>query len=351
MDPVKTRFLIISDTHGKDVPLARTIREIDVVIHCGDLTEESRLDEYKASLKLLTAIKAPLKIVIPGNHDFTLDTLAYIKKIAAKALPVDLPRVKEVYGVFGEAKRMLKAKEAEGIFVLQDEGVYEFPLANHALLTVFASPYTPSSQPLRGVGGGFEYPARQHEFAISRPVDVAITHGPPHGVLDAPDANADPAPSGCPELFDAIARARPKLHCFGRVHEQWGAELVTWREERRGAQEELTRDNAVDGELSAVVKSLADMRISVADLKDEGQGKVRERKRCERRGYVLASLARGGEGGERDGAQTLFVNAAIEGRTSGGRDMPRHLPWVVEIDLPRRIPGERGGGLGRRIGG
>ena len=49
--PVKTRFFIISDTHG--IEFGREERfphNVDVAIHCGDLTEESKLGEYRATL-------------------------------------------------------------------------------------------------------------------------------------------------------------------------------------------------------------------------------------------------------------------------------------------------------------
>lgn len=73
---VKTKVLIISDTHADDIRLNKDI-SADVVIHCGDLTEESTLAEYRKTLKWLGDIKAPLKLVIAGNNDFTLDTAAF----------------------------------------------------------------------------------------------------------------------------------------------------------------------------------------------------------------------------------------------------------------------------------
>jgi len=46
---ISTRFLVLSDTHGEDLRL-RCPAEVDVAIHCGDLTEESKLDEFKTAI-------------------------------------------------------------------------------------------------------------------------------------------------------------------------------------------------------------------------------------------------------------------------------------------------------------
>ena len=58
---VKSRFFIISDTHG--IELGReegSSDHVDVAIRCGDLPEESKLEEYRANLRLLTDIQAHL---------------------------------------------------------------------------------------------------------------------------------------------------------------------------------------------------------------------------------------------------------------------------------------------------
>lgn len=76
---VKTRFLIISDTHAEEFPPIPDL-PVDVAIYCGDLTDESKLHEFQASLRLLQNIDAPLKLVIAGNHDLTLDIPTLRKK-------------------------------------------------------------------------------------------------------------------------------------------------------------------------------------------------------------------------------------------------------------------------------
>jgi Icc-related predicted phosphoesterase len=47
-------------------------------------------------------------------------------------------------------------------------------------------------------------------------VDILVTHGPPYGILDASPGALHHA--GCPQLLEAVARLKPKLHVFGHVH-------------------------------------------------------------------------------------------------------------------------------------
>ncbi|KAG9843526.1 metallophosphoesterase domain-containing protein, partial [Aureobasidium melanogenum] len=150
MDPnPKIRLFIISDTHGKD--LARRPSEpVDIVIHCGDLTQESRLSEYKQAIKLLKNIDAPVKLVIAGNHDFTLDDTLYRQKLTEAHLP--LPQedqtVKTAYGDFGEARALFDAERTGknlGIVFL-DEGTHDILLDNGVILRIYASPFVPSEE-------------------------------------------------------------------------------------------------------------------------------------------------------------------------------------------------------------
>ncbi|KAJ5719096.1 hypothetical protein N7493_007551 [Penicillium malachiteum] len=199
---IKTRFLVFSDTHGLDsLPESVSSEYADVAIYCGDLTTESKLDEYRASIRLLQTIHAPLKLVIPGNHDFTMDIPVFQRKISEVQPPLEPELVEQVYGRYGEARRLLN--DATGITVL-DEGTYSFRLQNGASLTVYASPYTPSL----GDWGFQCHPDRGHTFDIQN-VDFVMTHGPPKGIMDYtyPGVRA-----GCPYLFEAVAQARPRMY-------------------------------------------------------------------------------------------------------------------------------------------
>ncbi|TPX16423.1 uncharacterized protein E0L32_003717 [Thyridium curvatum] len=197
---IKTRFLVLSDTHGMaftpenhPLQLENRTQHVDVAIHCGDLTEESKTAEFITTLELLKSLDAKLKLVIAGNHDFTLDVPIFKKKVAEAIPALRADEVSKEYGGYGEIRTLFEDARQSGIMFL-DEGTHHFTLDNGASLTVYASPYTPS----RGEGG-FQYsPQEGHTFAIEPNTDVAITHGPPRGILDFTDAHQR---AGCKDLL------------------------------------------------------------------------------------------------------------------------------------------------------
>lgn len=187
----------------------------------------------------------------------------------------------ETYEAVEEARK-------DGINVLTEEGTYHFVLANGARLTVYASPWTPEYG-----RWGFQYGEGGHDFAIEQGTDVAITHGPPYKMLDRTRSHDD---AGCPSLWAAVARARPRVHCFGHIHEAYGAVKQSW--EGGGEQMALERTDADGGGSGITPVSLCP--------KDEGSIPF--------------------EAGE----ETLFVNAAI--MTVAYK--PHQSPWLVDLELP-----------------
>lgn len=305
---IKTRFLVLSDTHGLDhFPNSISAQRADVAIHCGDLTTESKIDEYQASLRLLRAIDAPLKLVIAGNHDFTLDTPAFQKKLAEARPPLDPQLVAKTYGDYGDARKLFSEQNdrhgADITFL--DEGAHYFKLQNGALLSVYASPYTPS------LGDwGFQYhPAHGHDFSIPQ-VDVVMTHGPPKGIFDYTDSGER---AGCPDLFAAVSRARPRLHCFGHIHEGWGTKLVTWRQNINDQPSHLTD---IDHGKSVLVDKLSNVA---------NNPELRRSIKC-----ATTSHCSGDPSPFEWRSQTLFVNASIEGT----EDFPLQPPWFIDLELP-----------------
>ncbi|KAJ8127130.1 hypothetical protein O1611_g6507 [Lasiodiplodia mahajangana] len=313
---VKTRILIISDTHGEVFDI-KPEHKADVVIHCGDLTDGSKLDEHRRTLQLLKNLDAPLKLVIAGNHDFTLDTPAFEQKINEAAEPLEPELVRREYGDYGEARCLYD--EAPGITFL-DEGTHKFTLDNGASMTVYASPYTPSMD-----GNVFQYhPGTGHKFSIDEDNDIVITHGPPHGIMDRTDQGR----RGCADLFKAVARSRPLLHCFGHIHREWGAKLVAWREQPTESPSHFTD---IDNDHSTVIDTLKNITESKFDTT---QARAEKRSRVEQykqQGYRATRHCYGDHDALERGRHTLFVNAAVEGVSDS---FPVHPPWVVDIDLP-----------------
>lgn len=93
MTRINSRILILSDTHAhspattraeddlsptSDFCLATTgyrepLPSADVALHGGDLTTRTTPWEFRRAVAMLRGLRAPLKIVIPGNHDRALD--------------------------------------------------------------------------------------------------------------------------------------------------------------------------------------------------------------------------------------------------------------------------------------
>lgn len=323
---IKTRFFIISDTHGAEFEV-KEAQSADIVIHCGDLTEESKIEEIRNALQFLKSLKATLKLVIAGNHDFTLDLPTFRSNITDANPPLEEDLVQKEFGEYGEARRLFDEAAADGIVFL-DEGHYDFNLENGAHLKVFASPYTPGDRTW-----GFSYPpGSKRSFAIDKDVDVVITHGPPAGIFDR---NTDKEKRlGCECLFAAIARAKPRLHCFGHIHRGWGAKLVTWRDQLNDPPSHFTD---IDNSRSVVLEKLANL---IPTAKEQNMAEVKARKarkleRYSRDGFCATSHCTGDEAIIQHGAQTLFVNAAIEGSSDS---FPVQPPWLVDIELGATLP-------------
>lgn len=130
---------------------------------------------------MLRQIEAPLKLVIAGSYDFTLHESAFKQKIAEvnRIAQESLDdQIKAEFGDFGEAQRLLQDAKDEGIIYLEEDP-HQFVLVNGASLKVYASLYTVSSN----ADWGFQR-EDAHNFNIEDDTDIAITHGPPHGVMD-----------------------------------------------------------------------------------------------------------------------------------------------------------------------
>jgi hypothetical protein len=189
-----------------------------------------------------------------------------------------------------ETYEVVEHARQDGVHVLTEEGTYHFVLANGARLTVYASPWTPEYG-----RWGFQYGEGGHDFAIEQDTDVAITHGPPHKMLDRTRSHDD---AGCPSLWAAVARARPRVHCFGHIHEAHGAVKQSWEGEGEGEQMVLEQAGA------------------------SGDG-----------GEITPVSLCAGDGGSipfEAGNETLFVNAAI--MTVAYK--PHQSPWLVDLELP-----------------
>jgi hypothetical protein len=99
---------------------------------------------------------------------------------------------------------------------------------------------------------------------------------------------------GCEHLRKAVERCKPRIHCFGHIHEGWGAERMDWKKKT------TTELVEVDGEKV---------------LEDRG---------------VYLDLSGSGERPLRWGEETMFINASI----MNVHYKPVNAPWIVHLDLP-----------------
>ena len=185
---------------------------------------------------------------------------------------------------------------------------------------MYASPWTPS------LGDwGFQYhPNEGRDFSISENVDVVVTHGPPLGIMDYTLSRER---AGCPSLFAAVARARPRLHCFGHIHEGWGAKLVTWRETISNTPSHFTD---INNDKSIVLEKLSNLKRTKIDTQANLEEKSKRLETYWRERCCKISLCHKDANVLRWGSQTLFINAAIE----GDEEQPVQMPWVIDLELP-----------------
>ncbi|KAK4988317.1 hypothetical protein LTR66_007355 [Elasticomyces elasticus] len=346
MSNVKTRILIISDTHTAPllaldrsdvrdsyVAFKQSLPSADVLIHCGDMTFTGAQHEYDTTLDMLGKIDAPLKLVIAGNHDRTLDESFVRSHARLYAPPLQNDIIRDARAMWlgedGRAKR-------EGVTYL-DEGVHTFRLHNGARLRVYASPYTPAF-----CGWAFPYGANEDRFnpagsafsdaksIVQNPVpsfvsdsteniDVMITHGPPYECLDKTVRNSR---AGCPHLLRAVTRSRPLIHCFGHIHEGYGVEHIKWSDKADElATTAMKKQDCTGGGWRPGVENITKVPLD--------RETMIERRHC----FIDASTE--GKIALDRGRETLLVNAAIMNE----RYEPTNGAWLVDVDLPKMETG------------
>lgn len=177
-----TRLVIISDTHCQLSQVK--VPDGDILIHCGDWTYFGHQPELLKFGRDLRKLPHKHKIIIPGNHDLTLDFWhEKFHKDTRKWLNLD------------DRSHLLINSQVEL------EG-----------LVFFGSPMIPK---IGSWAFGYSELKKQSIYDKLDKVDVLITHGPPLGIMDE-------AGYGCPVLLDFVNRIKPRIHCFGHCHEGYG---------------------------------------------------------------------------------------------------------------------------------
>lgn len=164
------RLVIVSDTHRHH---GRTLPEGDILIHCGDSELSAQeMDAWAGRLGFAH------KVVVGGNMD----------------------------------RRLAKEKASlTGVTYLQDQAV------NLSGLTIYGSPWTPEFVGVFQLRGTKDAESVWEKMPTG--VDVLVTHGPPAGILDRTSRGMR---VGDKVLLKRVEEMKPRVHCFGHIHESYG---------------------------------------------------------------------------------------------------------------------------------
>ena len=193
------KIVLISDTHGMHNSIR--VPHGDVLIHAGDLTSSGTDSEISDAAKWLGSLPHHHKIAIAGNHDWLFER---------------------------QPTRASALLRNAGVTYLEDSAT------NVDGLRIYGSPRQPEFMHWAfNVPRGQLAPYWRH---IPQGLDILITHGPPHGILDqrvppkirrfAPWEDEEPFGGsehvGDEELLVAVEQAKPRIHVFGHIHGSYG---------------------------------------------------------------------------------------------------------------------------------
>ena len=178
------KIWLISDTHGKHEEL--TIPDnIDMVVSAGDGGTYKNPFHCKPDMEMFLTwfnnLPIEHKVYIPGNHDTAMEA------------------------------GLIEEETYQNIHILKHEFI------EIEGIRIFGSPYTPAFY-------NWAYNSTDLELYnlwkdIPNDLDILVTHGPPHYILDRCD---DGYRAGCKHLMNRVLVVKPKYHVFGHIHEDGG---------------------------------------------------------------------------------------------------------------------------------
>lgn len=115
-----------------------------------------------------------------------------------------------------EINKLELINQFPNLVYLEDESWNYYDIDTDQSLLVYGSPWQPEFY-----NWAFNLPREGPELwakwdQIPNDTDILITHGPPHGHLDAPGGRHIHV--GCELLRDRVEALRPKIHVFGHIH-------------------------------------------------------------------------------------------------------------------------------------
>jgi Icc-related predicted phosphoesterase len=178
------RLVLLSDTHTFHNQVQ--VPDGDVLCHIGDMGLRGNISEILPCLEWLNAQPHEHVVAIAGNHDFAFEKWPEIMK---------------------ESLGRIRYLENTGVRI---DGK-----------TFYGSPVTPwfldwAFNIARGAA------IKRYWDEIPKGLDVLLTHGPPHGILDQAAPHKHSECLGCEELFEAVEGKSPVIHAFGHIHGGYG---------------------------------------------------------------------------------------------------------------------------------
>lgn len=179
------KITIISDTHGSEGVL--NLPGGDILIHCGDFTGGWKTTPIEQQFQMAMFFDSWLsvqpykhKILIAGNHDFVC-----------------------------EQRTDYFRTHMNSCIYLQDE------MVEIEGFKIYGTPWQPWFH-------DWAFNVRDDEkraeifSKIPEGIDILMTHCPPKNILDKTVHGFN---VGCPELLKRVLHVKPKIHCFGHIHE------------------------------------------------------------------------------------------------------------------------------------
>lgn len=185
-----TRFVLISDTHNRQPNLP----EGDILLHAGDHTLRGSQRETQMAGEYLGRQAKRFKhiVTIGGNHDWFM------------------------YHAHAEVMRQFFAKYADNIVYLENE-LWATEL-DGKVFSIYGSPVQPEFCNWAWNESRGEEIRRTWDRIPTFGVDILMTHGPAHHILDWVGHER----VGCADLRETLSRVQPKLFVFGHIHAAYG---------------------------------------------------------------------------------------------------------------------------------
>lgn len=180
------KIVAMSDLHGHGPNIE--VPDGDILIIAGDLTNSGSVKQLEELNAWLGTLPHRHKIIISGNHDFLFET------------------------------RPTRAQEliTNAIYLQDTEVTIEG-------IRIYGSPWQPWFFDWAfNLQRGEEIRAKWD--LIPDGLDILVTHGPPHGILDVvmDRYTFSPKNVGCEELLKRVHEVKPSYHIFGHIHPGFG---------------------------------------------------------------------------------------------------------------------------------